>query len=410
LVIDGQELRDVMQAHRIFLSIMSRSTFVDGPADPDDSLLNAACAEFAARAYSPDAVRANLAALAAARAGDLSQITAIRARLNVPNVLAGVTMTLSPIPFKDRSIPVRHFSSGTPSTLPLIVYIHGGGWSYGRIGPTSWFSSQLVLHHHVDVAAIDYSLAPETQPGVALEECLTVYKALSESRPIILLGDSAGGNFSSALTLKIIADKSIRQPTAVILLYPAVDVDRVDTESFRRFATGYGLTAEMTEAYNAAYVPDPALRRKPDFSPLYGDMKGFPQTLLMTAQFDVLRDQGRDFAQKLDEAGTTVRYICLEGAVHACLTTPDVADLHEVAQEKIKNFLAEIKPANPYFTFTHSIMDMSVIGLSVCPFPMESATAIKCGWHGNCVTECPPANLDPSWTGVECLLLGIRPS
>ncbi len=220
-------------------------------------------------------------------------------------------------------VPVRLYVPTSPAPSKKIVfYFHGGGWVIGSVQSCSRFCGELARAAGVIVAAVAYRLAPDFPYPAAVEDCRTAFLWMrkcaaaygGDAAQIYAAGDSAGGNLAVALGLQ-------HQLRGLMLFYPVVTLLPEDYgESWQEFARGYALDADLMEAFAAAYVPD-ALRSDALVSPLSGaDLSGLPRTLCITAECDILRDQGNVFGERLRKAGISVTERCFAGAVHLFVT------------------------------------------------------------------------------------------
>jgi acetyl esterase len=204
---------------------------------------------------------------------------------------------------------------------------------------TSVICADLASALNAEAIATDYSLSPEAPPGTALRECQAVFEALSPGRFVIVGGSSAGANMAAALICRIRGESATaRLPDGVFMLYPVVDFLDDASFSYRRYARGYGMNDHEMFAYKRAYCPDTAQWGLPLVSPIYGDMAAFPPALVVTTQFDGLRDQGRALAKKIEAAGRPVRYKCLRGTIHGCACREGFANARAEAVEAVRGF------------------------------------------------------------------------
>jgi acetyl esterase/lipase len=205
-------------------------------------------------------------------------------------------------------------------TLPVILYLHGGGWVLGNAGTHDRLARQLAVGARAALAFVEYARSPEARYPIAIEQCYatarwlvhqTAGRGLDGNR-IAVAGDSVGGNMSTVLTLmaKERGDVSFVQAQ---LYYPVTDA-AMDTASYDEFAGGPLNTRKAMEWFWDAYIPDPAQRLEITASPnqaTTGQLTGLPPTLVLVAEADVLRDEGEAYAAKLRLAGvpvTSVRY------------------------------------------------------------------------------------------------------
>jgi len=214
----------------------------------------------------------------------------------------------------------RHTSA--PERLPLLVYFHGGGWTIGDLDTHDVPCRQLAVRSGAAVLAVDYRLGPEHRFPAAVDDCIATVRwarqnaaflAIDPSR-IAVGGDSAGGNLAAVAA---IAERDAGTPLAFqLLIYPATDM-RAVAPSHQANAQGYLLTADSIAYYRNHYIPDPALWTDWRASPLLApDLSRLPPALVITAGYDPLRDEGRQYADALSAAGNAVQYVCFERQVH----------------------------------------------------------------------------------------------
>jgi acetyl esterase len=203
-------------------------------------------------------------------------------------------------------VPVRTYEPA--GALGTVAYFHGGGWMLGTLESVDAVCRALAHAAHARVVSVDYRLAPEHRYPAALEDALAVTRALAP--PLAVAGDSAGG------TLAAISARHERgRVAAQLLVYPVTDAG-VNTPSYREFAEGFGLTAAGMRRFWDLYL-DGADGLQPDASPLRAqDLRGLPPAYVLTAECDVLRDDGEAYAARLREAGVAVTLDRVAGAVH----------------------------------------------------------------------------------------------
>jgi acetyl esterase len=204
-------------------------------------------------------------------------------------------------------VPVRLYAPLEP-TGGTIAYLHGGGWVVGSIDSFDTACRALANASGATVASVGYRLAPEHPFPAALEDCVAVTRVLDQ--PVAVAGDSAGGNLAVG-----VARRLRDQVDAMALIYPVTDAG-LNMPSMRDFKERYGLTAAALQRYWNLYL-DGADGLQPDASPLRADdLAGLPPTYVLTAEFDVLRDEGEAFVGKLREAGVDVEHRRFEGTIH----------------------------------------------------------------------------------------------
>lgn len=230
------------------------------------------------------------------------------------------------VPASEYGVPLLIHRPAQPSQgLPIVIYLHGGGWCLGSATATGNIAKQLCLTIPAVVISADYSLAPERPFPSALDDIATILAHIgqlsgqygADPDRLYLAGDSAGGNLAAAVALQ--SDLNIR---GLILFYPALDLTDRQSPSWRRFGNGYGLDRILFDAFVDCYLPDHKERGQALASPLFGDMSHMPPTLLISGQFDPLRDDAARLATRMRKKGRPVRNLCLPGMTHAWLESP----------------------------------------------------------------------------------------
>lgn len=256
---------------------------------------------------------------------------------------------------QDRShdIPVRIFFPKDPLTEDALVFFHGGGWVIGDIDTYTNACKNMADLTGRMVYSVDYRLAPEFPFPSGLEDCYRVAETLMthlelsglmDASQITLIGDSAGGNLAAAVSL-LLRDRGKSVPTKQILLYPVTYWDHTKNSPFKSIRTNgykYGLTAKKVQEYMEMYEPNKANRKNPYIAPLLTkDLTNQPKTLIITAEFDPLRDEGEMYGIALREAGNDVVIQRIGGAVHGFITYPKFATPVTAAYQAINDFLNE---------------------------------------------------------------------
>lgn len=244
-------------------------------------------------------------------------------------------------------IPVRIFLPRQRTRAGVLVFFHGGGWATGDIDTYSATCHTLADLTGFIVCSVDYRLAPEHPFPAGLADCVEATEAIlaesEEGEEVILVGDSAGGNLVAAVMLTLL-EKGGALPHGQIMLYPVTQWDHDPAtspfESVRRYGTGLRLTAAEVQDYVEMYQPDPGERASPFMSPLVAaDLSGQPRALVMTAELDLLRDEGEAYGWALRAAGTPTRIERVDGALHGFITLPRVSRTLATSYELINAFL-----------------------------------------------------------------------
>jgi acetyl esterase len=240
-------------------------------------------------------------------------------------------------------IPLRLVRpAGVPAeaVLPLLVYFHGGGWVIGDLDTHDVLCRSLAAAAGCAVLAVDYRMGPEHPFPAAVDDCVAALRfAQAEAAAlgidparIAVGGDSAGGNLAAVVCL-VQRDAGALAPVFQLLIYPATDM-RAGSPSHTANGQGYLLTVDSMAYYRNHYITDAAQWTDPRASPLLAaSHAGLPPALVLTAGFDPLRDEGRQYADALSAAGNSVQYVCFERQIHGFITMGRVIDEANTAVE-----------------------------------------------------------------------------
>jgi acetyl esterase len=239
-------------------------------------------------------------------------------------------------------LPAMQAGFGVASHLPTLVYFHGGGWTIGDLDTHDVLCRQLCVQAGIAVVAVDYRMGPEHRFPAAVDDCVAATQWVQQHAASLGLdntrmavgGDSAGGNLAAVVALvlrDLPADSSGAKPAPALrhqlLIYPATDM-RAVAPSHTHNGSGYLLTRESIAYYRGHYISDPAQYSDWRASPLLAaSLAGLPPALVLTAGYDPLRDEGRQYADALSAAGTPTQYLCFERQVHGFITMGRV--IHE---------------------------------------------------------------------------------
>jgi acetyl esterase len=227
------------------------------------------------------------------------------------------------VPVDGAEIPVRIYRPDGPMPLPVLIYFHGGGWVIGNIGTHDVLCRELANAAGCVVVSVDYRLAPEHRFPTAAEDCFAATRWVAahaagfggDPGRVAVGGDSAGGNLS-AVVAQLARDRGGPALAFQLLIYPATDAG-CDTPSHRENAHGYLLDAEGLRWFYGHYLAGPADRDDPRCSPLRArDFRGLPPALVVTAEYDPLRDEGEAYADRLRAAGVPVTLTRYPGMIH----------------------------------------------------------------------------------------------
>lgn len=231
------------------------------------------------------------------------------------------------VPGSTQPIPVRLLYPSTDAPLPVIVYLHGGGWVVGSLETHARGMHILANAANCVVAAVDYSLAPERKFPSAITEVTEVVEYLAanaetlgiDPRRIALAGDSAGANIALGTELHL-QSRGSSPIGALGLIYPVTGCD-FETESYGAFGGGqWGLSKAEMQAYFEHYVRGPEDYDDPRAVPIKADLSGLPPTFIAAAGLDVLRDDSVRLDAKLRAAGVPSTLTVYEGVTHGFMT------------------------------------------------------------------------------------------
>lgn len=258
------------------------------------------------------------------------------------------------VPVEGGEITVRVLApKGDPRAV--IVYYHGGGWVIGALDEFDTLARQIVERTGATVVLVDYRLAPEHRYPIAAEDSWAALRWAETYRaehapdvPLVVAGDSAGGNLSAILSQRA-RDEGGPAIAAQVLVYPVTDAD-VDNASYTDPDNQLMLSRDSMIWFWDLYSPDPTARRNPDASPLQAaDLSGLPPAIVLTAEHDVLRDEGEAYAEKLRAAGVAVTHRRFDGQMHGFFTMvnvlPGSAAGLDFVVEQLDQYLPARRPA-----------------------------------------------------------------
>ena len=261
-------------------------------------------------------------AILQAIAGDCTALQQVRnARNQAPMLSSNVcTRMVSP------TLRLYEARESDGKRLPLLIYLHGGGWTFGSLNSCARFCDAVAASGHVKVLAVDYRLAPEHPYPAGLDDCLAAIAYAREHasslgidpKRISVGGDSAGGNLALASALTDLEHGDIH---SLVLFYPVTKAFADGSASWTTYGKGYGLDADIMEAFNQAYTGGRHMH-DPLVSPALCNRKQLahlPRTLLIAAGHDILRDQGKNLQHRMDRRMTRLEF---PQATHLFITVP----------------------------------------------------------------------------------------
>lgn len=224
-----------------------------------------------------------------------------------------------------------------PAPLPVILYMHGGGWILGNAGTHDRLVRELATGTRAAVVFVEYARSPEAHYPVAIEQGYATARWIGregaahglDPARMAVAGDSVGGNMTAALAL-MARQRGDVHFVHQSMYYPVTDA-RMDTGSYEQFATGYFLTARAMQWFWDAYVPDVERRQEITASPLRAEpdqLTGLPPALVIVDEADVLRDEGEAYAAKLRAAGVAVTTVRYDGITHDFMMLNPLSGTH----------------------------------------------------------------------------------
>ena len=249
------------------------------------------------------------------------------------------------IPGPTREIPIRIYTPGGNGPFPVLVFFHGGGFVTGGLETHDATCRKLTNAAGCIVIAVDYCLAPEQKFPAAPEECYAVTRWVAEAAATLGIdpgrlavgGDSAGGNLAAVVAL-MARDRGGPDLAYQLLVYPITNHD-FESRSYHENANGYLLSRNLMIWFWKHYLKHESEGESPLASPLRAeDLGGLPPALLITAEFDPLRDEGEAYAERLRRAGVAIRSTRYDGMFHGFFSMGEQID-------KAKQALAEVSAA-----------------------------------------------------------------
>lgn len=276
-------------------------------------------------------------------APELQTLSPAKAReqyLKGVQILAGTPRPISSvedhvIETSDAALPARLYRPDAPASqsLPILIYFHGGGWSFGSIETHDHICRWLCAESEMLVLSVDYRLGPEHKFPAAVIDAIAATQWAADNvgalgadpAKLCIGGDSAGGNLAAVTTLHA-RDSGGPAIAFQLLIYPATDMS-MSFPSHTAFGDGLRLTRPLMVWSVSNYLRDGNDIIDPRASPLLAkNHKALPPALIITAAFDPLRDEGKAYAEKLSGAGAAVQYVCVDGVIHGFIGMTGVVD------------------------------------------------------------------------------------
>ncbi|QEY64231.1 alpha/beta hydrolase [Metapseudomonas lalkuanensis] len=250
----------------------------------------------------------------------------VGAQASVKVDLSGVSVSEKTIQAGGQSIPLTIVRpEGVKGDLPVFMFFHGGGWVLGDYPTHARLIRDLVVNSGAVAVYVGYTPSPEAKYPTAIDQAFAATQWVGEhgkeievdSSRLAVAGNSVGGNMAAVVALKA-KEAGTPKLRFQLLLWPVTDAN-LETASYNQFAQGHFLSKPLMKWFWDSYTTDPKQRAERFASPLQAtseQLKGLPPTLIQTAEFDVLRDEGEAYARKLDSAGVTVTAVRYNGMIH----------------------------------------------------------------------------------------------
>ncbi len=247
-----------------------------------------------------------------------------------------------------RGIKMRLYSPSSPKgKLPLLVFFHGGGWTTGGINSSAEFCDAVAATGDALVLAADYSSAPEAPYPAPVEDAGAIIRYAidhagefgSSPELVSIGGESSGANIALSALFN---EEESGKVKSMVLFYPIVKVGNDRSSSWKEYSRGYGLDGRLMEAYTAAYLSNGSRNDDPGVSPALAEdshLKSLPPVLMVSAERDILSDQGKEFAEHLEKLGVKTVRIELPGTVHGFISKEGQPTAFRKSVELTRSFL-----------------------------------------------------------------------
>ena len=239
-------------------------------------------------------------------------------------------------------LPARLYRP-TAARAPLVVYLHGGGWTIGDLESFDRMCRRLADGSDAAVLALEYRLAPEHPWPASVDDSAAALRWVASTpaelgeppSAVAVAGDSAGGTLAALACLRLRDEQPGALPDLQALIYANTDLTGA-CPSMREKATGWGLDTNTVRFFNTQWVPDETRWSDPKVSPLHApDLAGLPNALIVTAEHDPLRDEAEAYARRLQEAGVEVELRCEPGLIHNFMLLDEISPACAAAADRV---------------------------------------------------------------------------
>ena len=246
-------------------------------------------------------------------------------------------------------VPIRIYSSGGRDARPALIYFHGGGWVLGDLSTHDGLCRRLAAESGCVVVAVDYRRSPENRHPAAMTDCYSVTELVAKEAAsfgvdptrLAVGGDSAGGSLALGVS-RMALERGGPAIQLQLLIYPVVEAE-FETTSYLDYAEGYGLTRETMKWFWEQYLGDSGEHSDPFVAPSRAaSLARLPKTHIVTAEYDVLRDEGEALARRLSEEGVEATLRRYDGMLHGFV---HFSQLFDMGKEAVSDMSAVVRSA-----------------------------------------------------------------
>jgi acetyl esterase len=264
--------------------------------------------------------------------------------------VAVASITNRAIPGPAGEVLIRVYTPAGPGPFPAVVYFHGGGFVVGSLDGGDATCRTLCHGASCVVVSVEYRLAPEHKFPAATDDCLAATRWVAahaaelnaDPARLVVAGESAGGNLAAVTALRL-RDEGGPRPCGQLLIYPVTDYHTPPTPSYIANGKGYLLTRAMMVWFWGHYLNHAGETGHPHASPLRApDLGNLPPALVITAEYDPLRDEGERYAARLQQAGTPAICSRYDGMIHGFLLLSELFDEGRQAMEEAILWLRQL--------------------------------------------------------------------